>query len=86
LRINKNEDFDVEKTVEYPDGFLYFEFIIDCESTDFNKENFVEAISELLLSLWSKKVTAVAACDFEEILPLKGGYKSKNIYWPSSNN
>jgi hypothetical protein len=76
IDIKKNEDFHEIQRHDYPDGFLYYLYYLDiepCEEVTFS--SYLDIITNLLEQLWSKGYQAVAACDFEEELPRKGGYK-----------
>lgn len=72
--ILKNDDADCARTAG-PDGFLHFPYLMETEpDEDFGRARFVSRIGSLLESLWSSSYGAVAACDFEQELPRKGGY------------
>jgi hypothetical protein len=77
LFIDNNEDFENGDLRSFPDGFLYFKYYLEVESNN----NIQQFISSLLNYLWQKDISAVASCDFENSLPEKGGYNSKNIPW-----
>lgn len=84
IDINANDEYDKEKEKEFPDGFLYFPFSIEIDiQNDIRIEDAAREVSCLLKYLWENNYAAVAACDFEDQLPEKGGYKSKNIPWPA---
>ena len=76
LDIIKNNEFDTEKSNIFPDGFLYFEYIIkyyknDNSITDYDIEN----TKNILKAFWNNNYTAIAVCDFEDKLPENRGYK-----------
>jgi len=76
ITINKNEDFDISKRQEWPDGFLYYRYYMDIDPNKSCKQaDYINNISMLLTSIWKNGFKAVAACDFEDELPRKGGYK-----------
>ncbi len=76
IDVNKNEDFDDEKRELVPDGFIYSKYYLDIEpKEDIGQQDYISSIGDLLKSLWDKGLKSVAACDFEEELPQKGGYK-----------
>ena len=83
LSIRKNDNYDYKKEMNFPDGFLFFKFIIEF---GFNNEcqinECVQVTAKLLEFLWSVEMPAVASCDYEYLLPYNGGYKSKLIPWP----
>ncbi|MDQ0917060.1 1,4-dihydroxy-6-naphthoate synthase [Paenibacillus sp. V4I5] len=75
LSLIKNDDFDAIKRLDFPDGFLFSRYYLEVEPNEkFNPHSYVASISLLLECLWTKGFKAVAACDFEELLPRKGGY------------
>lgn len=83
VSIISNDEFDILKQREFPDGFLYFNHLIDIGFLDDLSLDFaVTVVTKILHWLWhEKKVAAVASCDYEDLLPQNGGYKSKNIPW-----
>lgn len=73
--IFNNGDFDEDKRNEGNDGFLYYKYYLEIEPTeDTNDRNYVLEISNLLTKLWNAEFKAIASCDFEDLLPRKGGY------------
>lgn len=73
--ILKNKEFDEEKSKDIPNGFLYFPYFLDIDSTEkTEKEKYIKMIGDLMLHLWDNKCQLVASSDFEELLPNKGGY------------
>lgn len=75
IEVRNNDDFDNNKRSEFPDGFLYYRFYLDLDQTEgTDRGSYIESISRLLEDLWLLSYRAVAACDFEEELPRKGGY------------
>lgn len=84
LSVYVNDEFDANGQVNFPDGFLYFRFIID---VGFNPNSeiskCVDEISKILKWLWGEGIPSVASCDYEDLLPEKGGYNSKLVPFPS---
>lgn len=82
LLLNDRYNEDLKK--QRPDGFLHYRYLVEFFQTfsERNESN-KKAIAGLLKVLWNKNIPAVAACDFEDELPEKGGYKSENV--PSSS-
>jgi hypothetical protein len=79
IDIENNEDFHDIQRHDYSDGFLYYPYYLDIEpSEEVLFSSYADVITKLLEYLWNKVYQAVAACDFEEELPRKGGYKWKN--------
>lgn len=73
--IFNNGDFDKDKRNQGNDGFLYYKYYLEIEPTeDVIDRNYVLEISNLLTRLWDADFKAIASCDFEDLLPRKGGY------------
>ncbi|OBY76287.1 hypothetical protein BBG47_28115 [Paenibacillus sp. KS1] len=73
--IFNNGDFDKDKRNQGNDGFLYYKYYLEIEPTeDVIDRNYVLEISNLLTKLWDADFKAIASCDFEDLLPRKGGY------------
>ncbi len=74
--IDRNDSFDEVRRKEFPDGFLYFRYVLDMDTQ--GKElwdSYISFITKVLETCWSSGFKAVAACDFESRLPHDGGYK-----------
>ncbi|MGK0552605.1 hypothetical protein ACSFB8_11065 [Enterococcus faecalis] len=81
IDISKNKEFDEEKSKEFPDGFLYFPYFLDIDSTkNTEKKRYIKMVGDLMLYLWDKKCQIVVSSDFEEDLPNKGGYNQPINY------
>jgi hypothetical protein len=78
----KNGEFNEEKAMNFPDGFLYFPFFIEYykENSEIMDEDVTNS-KMILEHLWQNKIPVVTCCDFENSLPEKGGYQSKNTPW-----
>lgn len=84
LDIEDNEDFDPEQ-VDTPDGFLFYRYYLDVfPAEDQTREGQVAVVSRLLESLWAEGWPAVAAADFEEELPRRGGYNPSTPRGPQT--
>ena len=82
VEVRPNEEYDEKKEKIFPDGFLYFPYSVEIDiHDDVDKVCAAEEMSEILRFLWRNGYTAIASCDFEDLLPENGGYKSKNIPW-----
>lgn len=80
IYVNKNDYFDMERRSEKQEGFLYSRYYLDIEPKEnADEDNYINSISNLLQGLWTSGLKAVAACDFEEELPKKGGYCHDNL-------
>ena len=80
--IDLNEEYTIENEIQFPDGFLYFKYIVDIDFKDNIEENkCVDVINFVLKKIWNDGIPAVASCDFEQSLINNGGYKSTNTPW-----
>jgi hypothetical protein len=84
MEVLKNDEYDSKRRQSFPDGFLYFRYIIDLYMPDEPIKAQVKLVSQLLEYLWDSGFPAVAACAFEAQLPHHGGYKSRRIPWIES--
>lgn len=82
MEVLRNEDYDSKRRLLFPDGFIYFRYVIDLYMPDESEHSRAELVSALLEYLWESGFAAVAACSFEALLPEHGGYKSSRIPWP----
>lgn len=82
LEIIQNEDYDSRRRSLFPDGFIYFRYLIDLYIPDEKVRRQAKLVTFLLNYLWESGFPAVAACAFEAQLPEHGGYKSQRIPWP----
>ncbi|WP_312117626.1 1,4-dihydroxy-6-naphthoate synthase [Brevibacillus reuszeri] len=71
--VNDNDFFNRAKKEDIHDGFLYYRYFLDIEPQSEKDELYVETIANLITKLWNRDINAVAACDFEDLLPGKGG-------------
>lgn len=83
LSIYNNDDFNFINQKDFPDGFINFKFIVEVGFNSNSKIDMaIPVVSKLLKWLWEVKMPAVASCDYEDLLPKNGGYKSLTIPWP----
>lgn len=84
IDVVENADFDDAQRTVFPDGFVYFRHLIEVYAVP-QQAGLDEdvLVTTLLNKLWSADMPAIAACDFEEKLPHKGGYKSPRVPWPA---
>lgn len=81
LDVLRNKEYDEVKCDKFPDGFLFFKFCIEIDCTDRNKEkDYLEFVSKIMNSLWESGMRLVVSCDFEEVLPNKGGFNKRINY------
>ncbi|MCG8970207.1 hypothetical protein [Streptomyces sp. CL12-4] len=57
----------------HPFDFLQWPTVLECEATDGTPAEEVQAVTTVLEALWRGGFKAVAACDFEDELPTRGG-------------
>ena len=83
IYVVKNDEFDEKQRKDIDDGFLFYKYKLEIEpKPSLNKSQTIEFISKILEHCWSQGYPAVASCDYEDLLPEKGGYKSPNIPKP----
>ncbi len=85
VEVVKNEDYDSNRCRQFPDGFVYFRYLLDIYIGDGDAVPVARkaaVISRLITQLWDWGYPAVAACAYEDRLPERGGYKSRAIPWP----
>lgn len=76
---NNNDDYHASLKLRPEDGFLYYRWFLDIEpKPNITPEEYIAAVGSLLCVLWRAGCKAVAACDFEDELPRRGGYGSGN--------
>ncbi len=74
IGIAENDEFDAVKGLDELDGFLFSRFYFEIEANTDDINSYISQIGVLLEGLWKAGYKAVASCDFEELLPNKGGY------------
>jgi hypothetical protein len=58
-----------------PDGFVFYPHYLDVTAEPGQTPSAqITLVATLLEAFWAAKLDAVAACDFEEELPRRGGY------------
>lgn len=71
----KNKEFDEQKTIHFQDNFLYFPFILEMNLLNQSAWNtYIQSIYSFLEYLNSMNITAIIACDFENLMPLSNQY------------
>jgi len=70
ISIFENDDFDAQLSNTGNDRWLHFRYTLEIDPIKgVSAKDYVAVIGTLLQSLWSSRIDAVAACDFEEQLP-----------------
>lgn len=70
ISVDDNDVFDEEKARLGEDRWLYFRYTFEIDPIEgVSPEAYIAAIGNLLESLWSSGLDAVASCDFEDQLP-----------------
>ena len=81
--VARNEDYDLARRRKFPDGFIYFRYIIDLYmDADLPLNERVKLTAAVLNTLWDERFPAIAACSYEKRLPLGGGYQNRSVPWP----
>ena len=85
IDILNSDDFDCQRRKKFPDGFLFFRYFIEIYPRPrFDQTARIQTVSTILQHLWKHGYSAVAACDYEQMLPEQGGYKSQRVPWPAT--
>lgn len=82
VEIRQNSDYDLARRKKFPDGFIYFRYVLDLYIEEASPAAKAALIAPLLQTLWEWGYPAVAACSFETFLPQGGGYKNRSLPWP----
>jgi hypothetical protein len=84
IEVRKNKEADKLRAAEFPDGFVFFRYVLEFYPFPATRhEDRVALVTKLVNRLWSRGLPAVAACDYENELPCGGGYNSRSVPWPS---
>ena len=82
--VDDNDEADPERAGEWPGGFLFFPFILDVYAApDAAEADRARVVAALLTSLWARGLPAVAACQYEDLLPAGAGTGSRSLPWPT---
>lgn len=75
IDVTDNDDYKWNKDKQ--DDFVYWPVLVDIwTQEDVTSSDYIPFTSGVLTLLWSRGLTAVVACDFEEHLPWSGGIQS----------
>jgi hypothetical protein len=70
ISVDDNDSFDAEKARRGEDRWLYFRYSLEIDPIEgASRNDYVAAIADLIQSLWSSDMDAVASCEFEDRLP-----------------
>jgi hypothetical protein len=81
MELYRNDEYDSQRRVRFPDGFLYFRYYIDAYLPEKAMQKQAALIGSVLQTLWAMGIPAVAASQYEHLLPERGGYRSRAIPW-----
>ena len=78
IDVVRNSARDDSRKHEELEGFLFYSHLVEMEpEPGVARADYAANVGRLLEALWMQAFTAVAACDFEDELPHRGGYR-----WP----
>jgi hypothetical protein len=80
LYVDANDEADSLRRAEFPDGFLHFAHRVEVFA---DEPPATALVTRLLEAFWAAGWPAVASSDYEEDLPHGGGYRSRDVPWPS---
>jgi len=69
-----NGNYIASEKEQIVDDFLFYKYYFEIGPRESAISIYILQISHLLTELWNAGFTAIASCDFEELLPRKGGY------------
>jgi hypothetical protein len=85
FEVRANDEFNATRAAEHPDGFLYSRDVIEFfAAPGADLEARAAIVGRALESIWSNGWHAVAACDYEDHLPRRGGYKHVPVQAPQT--
>jgi hypothetical protein len=74
IDVRRNDDSDPNRYAALRRDFVFSPYCLDIEPiSGAPRAQYVADVSRLLQGLWAEGWDAIAACDFEEDLPRKGG-------------
>jgi hypothetical protein len=86
MEIRANEDRQQARAADFPDGFLFFRYVLEFyPQACADRADRIKLIADVLNLFWQHGWPAVAAADYEDDLPHKGGYLNPALPWPSAN-
>lgn len=86
IDFTENTEYDNIRACMFPNGFMFFRYRIEIyvprliEETHY--EDRLNVIKRMLAIFWKHNYAAVAVCDFEKVLPHRGGYNQLELPWP----
>jgi len=84
FQVELNEEADDARAAQWPDGFLFFSaMLVGYVSPPTPVPERAAVITRLLLALWDSGTPAVAASDYEDLLPGGAGNGDRSLPWPS---
>lgn len=81
ISVRKNDDADVTRATEFPDGFIFFSWRVEVEIRD--RLAAARVVSQALQALWAKGVPAIAAGNLDDAITDSGGYRNTSVPWPA---
>lgn len=85
IMVSPNEDADPDRASRWPGGFLFFPCVLDVYAAAYApRRERADLIAVLLTSLWSRGIAAVAACEYEDLLPAAAGTGDRSLPWPAA--
>jgi hypothetical protein len=70
ILIDENDSYDLQKAHIGEDRWLFFKYSLEIDPMgNVSRIDYLKSLSNFVESLWKRGIEAVAACDFEELLP-----------------
>lgn len=83
IYVNYNESFDWIEQKKFPDGFLFFPFILELDLFFLSLDLSIHFINQLIDYLWTKGLPAIVVSEFDERLKFDGGYNRREVPFPT---
>lgn len=82
-----NEDADPDRASQWPGGFLFFPCVLEVFAAAYApRRERADVVALLLSTLWSRGIPAVAACEYEDLLPAGAGMGDRKLPWPGARS
>ena len=85
ILVEESDDYSAQGRLVFPTGYFEFrllvEFLFD-EGTPL--ETAVRYVSSVLEEFWAQGWAAVAACEYDDRLPHRGGFNVRELPWPEA--
>lgn len=87
LQLFRNKDgAEPNENISFPNGYFHFSHYLEFDVEEGVEERqAVEWLIRITEFLWEKKIPCVVESDWDDLLPLAGGYNHSDLPWPNKN-